>query len=270
MSLIRLDKFLADTGQGTRSEVKQKLKQGRVKVNEEIVKKPETKINPDMDKISIDGKSLHFQQFQYYMLHKPAGVVSATKDERDKTVIQLIAEDKRRDLFPVGRLDKDTEGLLVITNDGVLANNLLAPGKHVEKTYYADIEGLVTDDTVVSFMEGLDIGDEAPTLPAKLVILETDSRKNDGGKNAVEQVGVNNGESKASENTPESKVEITITEGRYHQVKRMFRAVGMRVKYLKRISMGELKLDSELGLGEYRRLTEEEIALLKEMNTKSQ
>ena len=275
MSLIRLDKFLADTGQGTRSEVKQKLKQGRVKVNEEIVKKPETKINPDMDKISIDGKSLHFEQFQYYMLHKPAGVVSATKDERDKTVIQLIAEDKRRDLFPVGRLDKDTEGLLVITNDGVLANNLLAPGKHVEKTYYADIEGLVTDDTVVSFMEGLDIGDEAPTLPAKLVILETDSRKNDGGKNdggknAVEQVGVNNGECKASENTPESKVEITITEGRYHQVKRMFRAVGMRVKYLKRISMGELKLDSELGLGEYRRLTEEEIALLKGMNTKSQ
>ena len=270
MSLIRLDKFLADTGQGTRNEVKQKLKQGRVKVNEEIVKKPETKIDPDMDTITMDGKSLHFEEFQYYMLHKPAGVVSATKDERDKTVIQLIAEDKRRDLFPVGRLDKDTEGLLVITNDGVLANNLLAPGKHVEKTYYADIEGLVTDDTVVSFMEGLDIGDEAPTLPAKLVILETDSRKNDGGKNAVEQVGVNDGECKASENTPESKVEITITEGRYHQVKRMCLAVGMRVKYLKRISMGEVKLDSELGLGEYRRLTEEEIALLKGMNTKSQ
>ncbi len=241
MSLIRLDKLLADTGQGTRSEVKQKLKQGRVKVNDEITKKPETKINPDTDIIIMDGKILSFEEFQYYMLNKPSGVVSATKDQREKTVVQLIAGEKRRDLFPVGRLDKDTEGLLIITNDGALANNLLAPGKHVEKTYYAVVEGCVTEETVKQFTEGLDIGDEKSTLPAKLVVLERDN----------------------SESVTESKVEITITEGRYHQVKRMFQAVGMRVKYLKRISMGQLKLDVSLGLGEYRRLTDEELGMLK-------
>ena len=133
MAQIRLDKYLADSGQGTRTEVKQKLKQGRVRVNDVVVKKPEMKIDPSEDSVSIDGRSLVLEEFQYYMLNKPAGVVSATKDDRDKTVIELIAGDKRRDLFPVGRLDKDTEGLLLITNDGVLSNNLLAPGKHVEK-----------------------------------------------------------------------------------------------------------------------------------------
>lgn len=239
MSLIRLDKYLADVGQGTRTEVKQKLKLGRVRVNGETTKKPDTKINPDVDEVSMDGKKLCFEEFQYYMLYKPAGVVSATKDTKEKTVVQLIDGEKRRDLFPVGRLDKDTEGLLIITNDGVLANNLLAPGKHVEKTYYANIEGIVTDETVKSFMEGLDIGDDKKTLPARLVILES---------------GTNG----------ESKVEITITEGRYHQVKRMFQAVGMKVKYLKRLSMGKLILDPGLGIGEYRKLTDEEIDMIKE------
>ncbi|MBR3832758.1 MAG: rRNA pseudouridine synthase [Lachnospiraceae bacterium] len=236
MSLIRLDKFLADAGQGTRSEVKIKLKQCRVRVNDEVVKKPEIKINPDTDKVSIDGKELVFEEFQYYMLNKPAGVVSATKDDRDKTVIELIGEDKRRDLFPVGRLDKDTEGLLIITNDGALANSLLAPGKHVDKCYFARIDGRVTEDTVKSFENGLDIGDEKLTAPATLIIEES-------------------GE--------ESLVRIIITEGRYHQVKRMFEAVGMKVTYLKRLSMGSLCLDSSLGIGEYRKLTEHELDLLK-------
>ncbi len=236
MSLIRLDKFLADAGQGTRSEVKIKLKQCRVRVNGDVVKKPEIKINPDEDKVSIDGKELLFEEFQYYMLNKPAGVVSATKDDRDKTVIELIGEDKRRDLFPVGRLDKDTEGLLIITNDGALANSLLAPGKHVDKCYFARIDGKVTEDTVKSFENGLDIGDEKLTAPATLIIEES-------------------GE--------ESLVRIIITEGRYHQVKRMFEAVGMKVTYLKRLSMGSLCLDSSLGIGEYRRLTEHELDLLK-------
>lgn len=236
MSLIRLDKFLADAGQGTRSEVKIKLKQCRVRVNDEVVKKPEIKINPDTDKVSIDGKELVFEEFQYYMLNKPAGVVSATKDDRDKTVIELIGEDKRRDLFPVGRLDKDTEGLLIITNDGALANSLLAPGKHVDKCYFARIDGRVTEDTVKSFENGLDIGDEKLTAPATLIIEES-------------------GE--------ESLVRIIITEGRYHQVKRMFESVGMKVTYLKRLSMGSLCLDSSLGIGEYRRLTEHELDLLK-------
>jgi len=239
MSLIRLDKYLADVGQGTRTEVKQKLKLGRVRVNGETTKKPDTKINPDVDEVSMDGKKLCFEEFQYYMLYKPAGVVSATKDTKEKTVVQLIDGEKRRDLFPVGRLDKDTEGLLIITDDGVLANNLLAPGKHVEKTYYANIEGIVTDETVKSFMEGLDIGDDKKTLPARLVILES---------------GTNG----------ESKVEITITEGRYHQVKRMFQAVGMKVKYLKRLSMGKLILDPGLDIGGYRKLTDEEIDIIKE------
>ena len=236
MSQIRLDKYLADAGQGTRSEVKIKLKQSRVRVNDMVVKKPETKINPDVDKVSIDGKELVHEEFQYYMLNKPGGVVSATKDDKDKTVVELIAEDKRRDLFPVGRLDKDTEGLLIITNDGVLANNLLAPGKHVDKTYYAVVKGCVDENTVECFKAGLDIGDDKLTAPATLIIEESGQ---------------------------ESKIRITITEGRYHQVKRMFEAVGMKVKYLKRLSMGSLELDPSLKVGEYRRLTVEELELLK-------
>ncbi len=236
MSQIRLDKYLADAGQGTRSEVKIKLKQCRVRVNDVVVKKPETKINPDEDIVSIDGKALCHEEYQYYMLNKPAGVVSATKDERDKTVIQLITEDKRRDLFPVGRLDKDTEGLLLITNDGVLSNNLLAPGKHVDKEYYALVEGRVTEETVESFRQGVDIGDDKLTAPAVLIIEES-------------------GE--------ESRIRLTITEGRYHQVKRMFEAVGMKVKYLKRLSIGSLRLDETLKVGEYRRLTTEELDGLK-------
>lgn len=236
MPQIRLDKYLADAGQGTRSEVKIKLKQGRVKVNDVVIKKPETKIDIQSDRVSIDGKLLVHEEYQYYMLNKPAGVVSATKDNRDKTVVELITEDKRRDLFPVGRLDKDTEGLLIITNDGALANNLLAPGKHVDKTYFAIVEGFVDQTIVDKFVEGLDIGDDDLTLPAKLVIEE-------GGQ--------------------ESRVRITITEGRYHQIKRMFEAVGMRVKYLKRLSMGRLQLDESLKLGEYRRLDGAELELLK-------
>ena len=236
MPQIRLDKYLADAGQGTRSEVKIKLKQGRVKVNDVVIKKPETKIDIQSDRVSIDGKLLVHEEYQYYMLNKPAGVVSATKDNRDKTVVELITEDKRRDLFPVGRLDKDTEGLLIITNDGALANNLLAPGKHVDKTYFAIVEGFVDQTIVDKFLEGLDIGDDDLTLPAKLVIEE-------GGQ--------------------ESRVRITITEGRYHQIKRMFEAVGMRGKYLKRLSMGRLQLDESLKRGEYRRLDEAELELLK-------
>ncbi len=236
MSLIRLDKYLADAGQGTRSEVKIKLKQCRVRVNDLVVKKPEIKIDPEEDRVTIDGRELSHEEFQYYMLNKPAGVVSATRDERDKTVIQLISEDKRRDLFPVGRLDKDTEGLLLITNDGVLANNLLAPGKHVDKEYYALVDGRVTEDTVESFKQGVDIGDDKLTAPAILVIEES-------------------GE--------ESRIRITITEGRYHQVKRMFAAVGLRVKYLKRLSMGNLILDEKLKVGEYRKLTEDELKSIK-------
>lgn len=237
MALLRLDKYLADAGWGTRTRVKEIVKQGRVAVNDKVVKKADVKLDTDKDAVRVDGKEVSFSQFEYFMLHKPAGVVSATTDNRDKTVIELITENKRRDLFPVGRLDKDTEGLLLITNDGKLSNSLLAPGKHVDKKYFVRLEGTVTDETIKKFKEGLDIGDDKPTAPAILTLLNVD------------------------EGT--SEAEIVITEGRYHQIKRMFEAVGMRVTYLKRLSMGSLCLDPELACGEYRRLTEDELKALR-------
>lgn len=243
MSCIRLDKYLADAGEGTRSQVKEMVKRGRVKLNGIIVKKSDIKIDTDTDKVELDGITLDYSEFQYFMLHKPQGVVSATKDDLSKTVVDLITENKRRDLFPVGRLDKDTEGLLIITNDGILANSLLAPGKHIDKTYYAKIMGKVAEDTIERFAEGIDIGDDTLTAPARLEILSVAF--------AEEYI---------------SEIKVTITEGRYHQIKRMFSAVDMEVIYLKRLSMGPISLDENLYCGEYRRLTEEEINLLKEVH----
>jgi 16S rRNA pseudouridine516 synthase len=170
------------------------------------------------------------------MLYKPAGVVSATRDKVSRTVLDLITDRQRKDLFPVGRLDKDTEGLLLITNDGELAHQLLSPRKHVDKVYYAKVKGKVTGEDTEAFLEGVMIEEDYRTLPAKLTILVSD---------AV------------------SEVELTIQEGRFHQVKRMFEAVGKEVIYLKRLSMGSLRLDEGLKPGEYRELTKEEIALLK-------
>lgn len=245
MPSIRLDKFLADVGVGTRSQVKEITKKGRVCVNDNVVKKTDIKIDTENDVVTLDGKRLAYFEYEYFMLNKPQGVVSATKDNLSKTVVELITESKRRDLFPVGRLDKDTEGLLIITNDGVLANNLLAPGKHVDKTYYAVVDGRATEDTVDLFSAGVDIGDDELTKPAVLEILS-----------------VTDDESGASQ----SEVKITITEGRYHQIKRMFNAVGMEVTYLKRLSMGPVFLDETLECGTYRRLTDEEIKLLREVH----
>ena len=169
------------------------------------------------------------------MLHKPAVVISATKDDRDKTVLDLITDKKRNDLFPVGRLDKDTEGLLLITNDGELAHRLLSPKKHVDKVYYAKVQGKVDESDVKAFADGVDIGDDTLAKSADLRILKSEE---------------------------ESEIELTITEGRFHQVKRMFHAVGKEVIYLKRLSMGSLALDKTLTKGEYRSLTEEEIKKL--------
>ncbi len=241
MAILRLDKFLADSGQGTRSQVKEKIKKGIVLVNGVAAKKGDVKVDTEKDIVTVDGNELCHSEFEYFMLNKPQGVVSATKDTLNKTVVELIMDAKRRDLFPVGRLDKDTEGLLIITNDGALANSLLAPGKHVDKIYEAKILGKVTTETVECFKTGVDIGDEKPTAPAKLEIIKCD-----------EEI---------------SYIRITITEGRYHQVKRMFQAVGMEVIYLKRISMGTLFLDETLLCGEYRKLTEKEINELKEIHT---
>ena len=239
MAKIRIDKYLADAGFGSRKDVKGLLKAKQVTINGETCVHAEEKLEPAQDVVCVQGKMVVYESFSYYMLHKPQGVVSATKDAHEKTVVNLITEQKRRDLFPVGRLDIDTEGLLLITNDGALAHDLLSPAKHVEKTYYAVIDGVVTEKDVNSFENGVDIGEEKLTKPGKLRILKSE---------------------------PESEIELTITEGRFHQVKRMFEAVGKKVLYLKRISMGPLQLTNDLKPGEYRPLTEEEIAALKIVN----
>lgn len=229
---LRLDKYLADMGCGTRSQVKKAISSRAVQVNGETVKSADLKIDTECDEVLFHGTPVHYADYEYYMLHKPAGVVSATEDSRETTVIDLIVEKQRKDLFPVGRLDKDTEGLLLITNDGDLAHRLLSPKKHVDKTYYARVEGKVTADDIEAFKAGVDIGEEKLTLPAELKILKSDE---------------------------ESEIELTICEGKFHQVKRMFQAVGKEVVYLKRLRMGTLVLDETLKVGEYRKLTEKEL-----------
>lgn len=236
----RLDKFLVEMSVASRSTIKDMAKKGRIAVNGNIVKATDLKIDEDVDTVSVDGQVIAFSNTEYFMLNKPAGVITATLDKKAKTVLDLIDERTRNDLFPVGRLDKDTEGLLLITNDGDLAHRLLAPKKHVDKVYYADIDGIVTDEHVRRFAEGLTLLDGTPVMPGELTVLETDT------------------------NADTSKIQLTIHEGKFHQVKRMFEAVGCSVTYLKRLSMGPLMLDDALKPGEYRRLTDEEINMLKE------
>lgn len=234
---MRLDKFLAEVNIGTRSQVKNIVRKGQVLVNGEIVKQPECKVNPDTDTIVYAGKVYKYEQYVYYMLHKPAGVVTATKDNISKTVMDLIDTEGRKNLFPVGRLDKDTEGLLLITDDGALAHELLSPVKHVDKMYLAHLEHPLTEEDKHKLETGVDIGDEKPTLPAHVQVVETEC-----GCHAIY---------------------ITIREGRFHQIKRMLEAVDNKVVYLKRLSMGTLQLDKALAPGEYRRLTAEEVEQLK-------
>lgn len=217
---------------GSRSEVKRYLQKGMVTVNGELVKEAKMKINPEKDEVMVSGEPIAYAAYEYYILHKPAGYITATKDAYKPVVMDLLTDTLRKDLFPVGRLDIDTEGLLLITNDGELARKLLAPAKHVEKTYYAKIQGKLSKEDIKLLEEGIDIGEKRITMPAKVRVLE--------------------------EGDTESQVEITITEGKYHQVKRMFAKVGAPVFYLRRISMGPLTLDSSLEIGAYRKLTEEE------------
>lgn len=234
--IIRLDKFLCDMGIGTRSEVKNYIKNGRITFNGEIIKTPDKKVNVTQDEVFLDRHSISYSQYEYYMLNKPSGVVSARIDNVNKTVIELITISKRKDLFPVGRLDKDTEGLLFITNDGELAHQLLSPKKQIGKKYYAKIKGIATMEDVKIFQEGIRLEEDFLTLPAKLEILQAGDI---------------------------SEIEVTIYEGKFHQVKRMFLHVGKEVIYLKRISMGNLILDPNLQNGEYRPLTKDEINFLK-------
>lgn len=232
--MIRLDKYLADMKVGTRSEVKNYIRKGRVTVDGDLLKDPNTKIKVDA-MVTFDNKSIGYETYEYFMLNKPAGVVSATRDKLSETVVDLIIDGKNKDLFPVGRLDRDTEGLLLITNDGDLAHRLLSPRKHVSKVYYAKVRGVVTAQDIEKFSEPMDLGDFT-TLPANLKIEET-------------------GEI--------STITVTIYEGKFHQIKRMFEAIGKEVIYLKRLSMGDLKLDETLAPGDYRKLTEDELRRLK-------
>lgn len=229
---IRLDKFLCDMELGTRSEVKSLIKKGLVSVNDTICKVPEYKINPHNDKIVCQDKLCEYQTFYYYMLHKPAGYVTATEDNLSQTVMDLLGDCNRKDLFPVGRLDKDTEGLLLITNDGALAYRLLSPKKHVTKTYLVQIPKPLSTNQIEALEQGLDIGDDKLTLPAKVKVID------------------------------DTTIHLSITEGRYHQVKRMLKSVGSEVLYLKRLTFGPLILDESLPKGTFRKLSEEEIACL--------
>lgn len=232
---FRLDKYLADMSVGTRSEVKNLIKKGLVTVNGEVIRKPEYKVDIEKDDLVCRGEPVVYQTLVYYMLNKPAGVISATNDPKQKTVLDLITDKSRKDLFPVGRLDKDTVGLLLITNDGNLAHRLLSPKHHVDKCYFAKVQGNVTKDDAEKFAEGVNIGTEDEpeiTMPGKLDIIKSDDL---------------------------SEIRLTIQEGKFHQVKRMFQAVGKEVVYLKRERMGSLILDDNLAEGEYRMLTEEEL-----------
>jgi 16S rRNA pseudouridine516 synthase len=234
---LRIDRLLANMGYGTRKEVKKLLKSGVVKIDDVIVKDPKMQVNPDEQVVTVWGEEVQYKEFIYLMMNKPPGVISATEDIAQETVIDLLEEeDKIFAPFPVGRLDKDTEGLLLLTNDGQLAHQLLSPKKHVPKTYFAVIDGEVTEVDAEAFRQGVVLDDGYVTKPAELVILKSGIR---------------------------SDVEVTITEGKFHQVKRMFQAVGKRVVYLKRIQMGPLSLDESLELGEYRELTDEEVERLK-------
>lgn len=235
--MMRLDKFLCEAGKGTRTEVKKLIARGGVSVNGAVIKDAAAKIDENADKICLDGEPVKYADFEYYMLNKPKGVISATRDKRDKNatcVTDLIQEKIRKDLFPVGRLDKDTEGLLIITNDGDMAHRLLSPKHHVDKTYYVELDGKASKESVERIMAGVDIGDDKPTLPCQINMLS------------------------------DSSCFITIQEGRYHEIKRLFKTEDRTVSFLKRISMGPISLDTELEPGEYRMLSQEEIEALKQ------
>ena len=232
-----MDKFLAETGNGTRSQVRDFLKKGLVCVNGVRALRPDQKVEPEHDRVLLQGRELLYSRYAYFMLNKPAGLLSATEDRSQPTVRELIREDRHRELFPVGRLDKDTEGLLILTDDGPLAHRLLSPRHHVDKTYFASVGGQLPADLPERFRRGMDIGDDKPTLPAELIIRR--------------------------EGNP-SEVLVVLHEGRYHQIKRMFAAAGCEVLYLKRLAMGGLQLDPGLKPGDYRRLSREEEILLKE------
>lgn len=233
----RLDKVLSNMGYGSRKDVKRFIKEGRVTVNESTILESEFKVNPYEDEIYFNGQEVIYRKYIYLMMNKPQGLVSSTDDPLTRTVIDLLSEEYLiYRPFPVGRLDKDTEGLLMISNDGKLAHELLSPKKGVNKKYYVEVDGYIEESNIEDFKKGVILEDGYKTLPADLEIIKGDII---------------------------SKAYLTIQEGKYHQVKRMFESLEMKVIFLKRISMGPLELDETLELGQYRELTEEEINTLK-------
>lgn len=230
--IARADKILSELGLGSRQEIKKYIKSKRVKVNGEILKRPEEKIDTEKDEIFFDGKIVEVSEFETYILYKPAGFVCATKDNLHRTVMELISS-KRKNIVPVGRLDLDTEGLLLLTNDGDLNHRLLSPKSHVDKKYYAIFEGKLSNDAVDKTLKGLDIGNGEISSPSKLEIIS------------------------------ENELILTIHEGKFHQVKRMVKALGAEVTYLKRTAFGGLILD-DLGLkkGESRKISDKELEIL--------
>lgn len=315
---MRLDKFLADMGVGSRSDLKKAIRKSLVTVNGAVEKDPGAQVSAE-DHICFDGAEIRYAEQQYYMLHKPAGVLSASEDRRQTTVVDLINlndELVRKDLFPVGRLDKDTEGLLIITNDGRLAHQLLVPKHHIDKTYYAIVTGTITEDDQRAFTRGIRYDEKLTALPATLRVLSTgktvaDLRRELGFPESVsafvpsDEVNAVDGQpaftrSDASrmlaemritdptarllrtrlagpafigaeepaditEDSLVSEVEITIQEGKFHQIKKMVKALpgGKEILYLRRITMGALRLDPKLAPGEFRKLSEAEIKILK-------
>lgn len=235
---MRLDKFLVDCALGSRTEVRAFLKAGRITVNDRVEKSPKRQVDEKVDQIAFDGELLEHETFVYYLLNKPQGVISATEDDQHRTVLDLLDEKaQRKEVFPVGRLDIDTHGLLLLTNNGKLAHAMLSPKKHVDKTYRAQVAGVMDTADQDRFAAGIPLKDFT-SLPAQLTILEV------------------------NESSQTSLVEITIAEGKFHQIKRMVAACGKEVTDLQRLTMGPLKLDENLELGAYRRLTELELASL--------
>ncbi|MGL4337791.1 MAG: pseudouridine synthase [Turicibacter sp.] len=242
---MRLDKFLAHTGYGTRKEVKQLLKSKVVKVDGEVIKDAKYHVDSNVQTVTVYGDEVVYKEFVYLMMNKPQNCLSATRDKEYRTVIDLLDEDYLMfDVAPAGRLDRDTEGLVLLTNDGQLAHEIISPKKDVFKLYVAHITGELTQEALEQLEKGVEIqdgtGENFVTKPAKLKIISVEAEH--------------------------TVVEISITEGKFHQVKRMFASVGCKVVYLKRLSIGALQLDETLELGEYRELTDDEIALLKGSN----
>ena len=231
--IVRVDKILSELGFGSRQEIKKYVKAGKIRINDNIVKKPEEKLNSEKDKLYFEGIEVEVEEFETFILYKPAGYVCATKDNVHKTVMELI-DSKRKNIVPVGRLDLDTEGILILTNDGALNHRLVSPASHVDKTYYAVFEGKLDENAVEMTKNGLDIGEGEVSKPAKLEIIS------------------------------DNEIMLTIHEGKFHQVKRMVKALGGEVTYLKRVAFGGLRLDDlKLKKGESRKITEIEMEMLK-------